>query len=498
MRWPAGGIRAVSRVVLIAAVVVLATLWEGWHPATGSAATRTYTAEYKGSLSFKADYEDYSGGPVFNRTSATLTFDAKIYTEVPPSGSPTSSGTLVAQGSYSSSSTNGPNVDTYGCTFHQIPRPDVARGLSADPSGAGATLQSLLQLNGSGNVPQGGCSQPRPVFFGLDSCGSAGCTGVCEEDYAPSQAGQFAAFQVADGPVVNTYPKTGSKTTRYEVTLDPKGRCFTGTQSVTLSIQAALTLGGGGATPPPRKSRRLTREERDAKIAALQQIRDTWGKALTACVGTAAFATLLAAGPAGTAVALVLVPAEAYQCKVYVEIIDDAANTFADPPLASDGIIAPVTSVAPPLPHLPSCQGVGAPRRALCARTRAQLLALLSADRRAAALTHAVELTISRESYAQSHHHGAAARHQDQALGALLGQLARARRTQSAAGARLAQILAAAHLQVRSSTRQSAAQITNLLGRLAPHGLTRRKLTAIDRALVRARPRDWLTALAAS
>jgi hypothetical protein len=110
-------------------------------------------------------------------------------------------------------------------------------------------------------------------------------------------------------------------------------------------------------------------------------------------------------------------------------------------------------------------------------------------------MAHAVELTVSRESFAQAHRHTMAAQRQNRTLGSLLG---RARRAESAAGARLARLLARAQLRVQRTQAQSAAEIATLLSRLAGHGLARDKLKAVDRALLDAQSRNWLRALSRS
>jgi len=484
--------RAHRTIVAILLLLACAAL-----PATAAAASRSYAGEYKGTLSFKADWEGESGGPVFNRVTGSATFDARFVTTVPESGGlPTTTGTFSGQGTYDSSSTNGPNVDTKHCSFSAPARADFSSGFSAAPGSAGAGLSTLLDQMVAG---AGGCLGRPSAYLGLNACGSSGCVGVCEEDYAAGKGGDFAKFQLATSPVEGTYPKTGSKTTNYDVTLDPSGPCFTGTQSVTLSVQAAFTLGGSGATVPPRKPApkrpRLTPEQRDAKIAALEELRDAWPKALTACSGTAAFATLLAAGPAGEAVALVLVPAEAYQCKAWVEVVDDAANTFKDPPLPSDDVIARVARAAPP--KLPTCAAADPSATALCDQTRAAVLAALAATRRTATVAHAIELTVSRESYAQAHHHQRAAARQNRALRKLNAQLATARKAEATTGRTLATVITGAGLTVTRDATQATSQTTTLLGRLAKQGLSRAKVKSIDASLLTPQAGDWLAALGA-
>src|SRR3954452_5097714 len=467
-------------------------------PATGLAKTSTYIGGYKGTLTFKADEEGQSGGPVLNRINAAVTFDAKFVNTVAESGGlPTTTGTLSAQGTYDSSATNGPNVDTKHCSFSAPPRADFSRGFSAAPGSSGADLNALVnQMVASTSE----CAGYPSTYLGLRACGSSGCTGVCEEHYAAGRTGDYAKFQLATSPVESTYPKTGSKTTNYDVTLNPSGPCFTGTQSITLSIQAVFTLGGSDATVPPRKPPTrppgLTKEQRDAKLAALETLQDAWGKALTACSGTAAFATLIAAGPAGEAVALVLVPAEAYQCKVWVEVFNDAANTFKDPPLPSDDVIARVAKAKPP--KLPACDTADPSAVALCNQTRTAVLASIVATRRTATVAHAIELTVSRESYAQAHHHRAAASKQNKALRKLNAQLAAARKAESASGGALARVISGAGLTVTRDAAQAASQIDTLVRRLAKQGLSRAKIKTIDAALLTPEPGDWLAALAAA
>jgi len=216
---------------------------------------------------------------------------------------------------------------------------------------------------------------------------------VCEENYASGRQGDFARFAAAVDPVVST-PRP--KTLSFDVTLDPKGRCFGGTQAVTVSLQATFVTGGGKATTPSRRPPGgLTKDQREAKVIALEQVRDTWDKALTACSGTAAFATLFAAGPAGAAVGSVLVPAEAYQCAIYLDIIRDAADTFADPPLASDDVVARVAA-ARGTPRLPACAAADPAARSNHDRSTASRQSperhdQPTAERRRSPLDHAAE-----------------------------------------------------------------------------------------------------------
>lgn len=490
---PAGGERA-RRWPLLAALVVLAAT--SVLPATATAATRAYAAHYKGTLTYRTAYENPAGGGSFHRITASVTFDAQVSTEYPSSGSPTTTGRVVAQGTYHEERTNGTDpqtnrlrVDTTDCTFRQKARPDLTV-LTAGPS-SGASFGRLV----GGMEVAGGTCLPTSVstYLGLQACGSAGCVSVCEENYAPGKGNDFARFAAAMDPVVSTpTPKTLS----FDVTLDPKGRCFDGTQSIVVSLQATFVTGGGRATTPARRPPGgLTKEQREAKVIALEEIRDTWDKALTACSGTVAFATLFAAGPAGEAVGSVLVPAEAYQCAIYVDIIRDAADTFADPPLASDDVIARVAA-ARGTPKLPACAAADPGARALCDRARSAALAAVAADRRTAQVTHAIDLTVSRESFAQQHHHTTAAARQNRALRTLSGQLAQARRASGAAGARLADVLRGGGLAVGRDQAQAAAQIATLARKLGRAGLKRSKLRTIDPSLLTPTAGDWLAALA--
>jgi hypothetical protein len=487
------GERARLRWLLAAAIAL--TAWVV-APAPATAATRAYAAHYKGTLTYRTAFENPADGGSFHRITASVSFDAKVSTEYPSSGSPTTTGTVVAQGTYHEEHTNGtdpqtnrPRVDTIDCTFRQKARPDLTV-VTAGPN-AGASLGRLV---GDMEVAGGTCL-PTSVstYLGLRACGSAGCVGVCEEDYAPGKQGDFARYSAATDPVVSG---SRPKTLNVDVTLDPKGRCFGGTQSVVVSLQATFVTGGGKATTPSRRPPGgLTKEQREAKVIALEQIRDTWDKALTACSGTAAFATLFAAGPAGEAVGSVLVPAEAYQCAIYVDIIRDAADTFADPPLASDDVVARVAA-APPAPKLPACAAADAGARALCDAARSAALASIAADRRTARIAHAIDLTVSRESFAQLHRHTTAAGRQNRALRTLSAQLAQARRAGGAAGARLAGVLRGGGLGVGRDRAQATAQVATLAGRLGRKGLQRSKLRAIDASLLTPAAGDWLAALA--
>lgn len=470
-------------------VVVLVVLGSAWPASPADAGTRSHAGGYAGTLTFSSDWEGRSGGPVFNRIKASVTFDARFVTTVPSGGGlPVTTGTIRAQGTYDAEATNGSRVDTKRCTFGGPARANL-NGFSAAPGNSGASLNSLVdQLV----VRSGDCPGTPSAWFGLDACGTSGCTGVCEEDYSGSQAPGFARFQQDISPVVRTFPKTGSRTTAFDATVEAGGPCFTGTQSVTVSINSALTLGGSGVAAAPPK-RRPTADQRAAKLAALETFREAWNRALTACAGVAVFGTLSAAGPAGEVAALILVPAEAIQCEQWYEVLDDAAYTVKDPPLASDDIVARVS--AAPATKVPTCATGTPAQAAFCSQLRTAVQRFVEATRRTRSVMHAIELTVSRESYAQAHGHTEAARRQDRALHGLNPSLAAARRGESAAGRTVATLMRGAGLSIVRDAAQAAAQTDGLLAGLARRGVSRAKVRSVDAALLTPKPGDWLAAL---
>ena len=243
------------------------------------------------------------------------------------------------------------------------------------------------------------------------------------------------------------------------------------TQSLTSVLQ--VTTNGKTAGPPPMK---LTPAEVQAKMDALQALRQTLPAALYPCVSLAAGTTLLAPTPLGLAVGGTLVAVGGKLCTDYLQTVVAEINTVKDPPRSDFNLLA---SGSAPLAAIAS----GSPA--------SRLLAAAGATRSAAA---AIATTLARETGARRAGKTAAAARQDRHLKALTVIFRRRWRAEVAAG----RVLAAQILRTGSAPRLSAAQAraaqSTLLRRLSARGLTTAN-TRFARHLLRAGPLDVLSTL---
>ncbi|WP_027006478.1 hypothetical protein [Conexibacter woesei] len=270
----------------------------------------------------------------------------------------------------------------------------------------------------------------------------------------------------------------------------------------TESIHATLTLTNTARRPPdigatpPKKT--LTPAQKQAKLAALDALEDTFQRALYPCgVGAGVGTALIAAGPVGLAVGGTMSALGTPLCLSYLKAIKAEADTVADPPdpaYRTAARIRPVAAPAAKLPACPAAQGAGSPG-AVCAQLQPAGQALLRATRATEAAATGLDTTISRETAAVRAGDRRATALQDRTLTTLGRSFAARRRTEAAAARRVAQILGGAGLNVTLDPSAAAAALTALQNRLVAAGLPAAKLTTALGAAPQATASDLLASL---
>lgn len=496
-RWGALGAAiafAIGIVVLVAGPLV----------AAASAASRAYTAEYKGSYLFTDDITDPYGD--YLHITETYSWDVHAYVTVPASGSLTYSHMLAALGTLKEDQQQGasftppPPATSETCTitplqtgapnlgaFNLVPLGHNRLGVSAVvPDTAGT------QLTISG--PNQNCD----VFSGNSVLLSNTATdGTAWTPFPHDSQGKI--FLDALAPTVDDVPAYGFSK-NYIASQIVTAHNGASIEVAHRSIHATLTTGGipnagGNGKPGSPGKRKLTKAEIDTKIDALKAMKLLWEKSLAPCSIAAATAPLFGTGPVGVAVAIVIVPISGTLCYVYTAAISEEVLAAADPPLPAYNTIAKLVKFRAPAPKLPSCTRYTGQVRALCQRLERASLSLVRAAEGTTSVAVAMATTIGRESAAQKAGKPGAVRLQDQWLGQLLVLFARARASERAAGRSLAGILQGAGTPVGLTAAQSPNAIAALLARLQRRGITRTKIGGLAPNLLIPRANDWLAAL---
>ena len=232
---------------------------------TASSCMPTYTAEYKGTFSFRQDYEGAgTSAGAFLRTTDTLTWDEKVITKARNPQDPstwTYQKTLTASGSTTVASSNGPS---FSCTLTQAANPNLNL-LTAGPNTLKAGTVDVSAFFPSDQLTASGTS---PLCGGLTDydCTDAGCVGVCSDAWASAaDAANSQKFDDAVTPSMNAaesrdpipYGATQRATSKCLLTITGPTPKSVGTETATRSISGTLTIGGGcsvaaavlGATP---------------------------------------------------------------------------------------------------------------------------------------------------------------------------------------------------------------------------------------------------------
>jgi hypothetical protein len=389
------------------------------------------------------------------------------------------------------SSTYAPPNTNQNCSFSIVPRTPLAQG---ELSPLRAVWRGTASIGGSAIMPITGS-------YAM----STGATSTAPSCEIPKTGGAGVVNQLPDAvaaifgeaEVTNVNAKLGGPTVTRRFDADgvtPDGRN-------TASLHATLTLSnsahkpaGTGATPPQS----FTPARKQAKLNALDALKDTMQRALYPCgVGAGVGTALIAAGPVGLAVGGTLSALGTPLCLSYLKTIKDEADTVADPPKPGYRTAAKIQTVHAPAAKLPACpasQGAGSPG-AVCAQLQPAGQTLLRATRATEAAATAIDTTISRETAALKAGDRKATALQDRTLTTLGRSFAARRRAEVAAAKAVAQILRGAALNVTLDPTAAAAALNTLQNRLIAARLPAAKLTTALSAAPQVTAFDLLTSL---
>jgi hypothetical protein len=451
-------------------------------------ADRWVTVEYQGTVDETFIYQP--SDPSVWQSTLHFTWDAREVFHLTSPDKVESKGLhLTIAGKQSS--THAPPNTNQDCSFSIVPRAPVAQGqlspLHAVWHGTNAIGGSaIMPITGSYAMSTGaistapGCEIPKT--------GGAGVVNQLPEAVATI----FGEAEVAnvDGQL------GGPAVTRH---FDQDGVTPDGRNAA--SLHATLTLSNsahqppnGGGTPPQS----LTPARKQAKLNALDAIKDTMQRALYPCgVGAGVGSALIAAGPVGFVVGGTMSALGTPLCLAYLKTIKAEVDTVADPPkpgYRTAAKIKPVHAPAAKLPACPAAQGAGSPG-AVCARLQPAGQTLLRATRATEAAATAIDTTISRQTAALEAHDRKATALQDRTLTTLGRSFAARRRAEAAAAKTVAQILRGAGLNVTLDPTTAAAALSTLQQRLIAARLPAAKLTTALGAAPQVTALDLLTAL---
>lgn len=411
----------------------------------------TATVEYSGKLA--QAYVAQQSDPALQQGKVTFTWDETATFALSGRAEHAETGRLVSwkltvSGGYQQ--TFAPPNQGLDCTSTFSLRPGARNPISVFYND-GAIGVTAIEPTG-GQFVQSSTSDPRSHCY-VDPDGAVGfvppdSTIRASEDVLLAKA----TVRVPSNPYSHTFAADGS------------GVEQDGSQ-VTQSLRGILQVTTNGQTSPPPKQR-LTPAEIQAKMNALQALKQTLPAALYPCVTLAAGTTLLAPTPLGLAVGGALVAIAGKVCADYYRTILAEIDTVKDPPRSDFDVLAAAGTVA----------AAAAPARRLLAAARAT---------RSAA--EAIALTLARESGARRAHNRAAAARQDRQLKKLNVLFGRRRATEVAAGRALALQFRASGSDPRLSAAQVRAAQSTLLRGLLAHGLNKANARFV-RGLLRSGP----------
>jgi hypothetical protein len=465
-----------------------AALFLGLAPAAAHA-DGWATVEYKGTVDESFIYQ--TNDPAVWQSMMHLAWDEREVFHLTGTSTVTPVGGLHLSISGQESSTYAPPNANQDCSFAIVPRKPLAKG---ELSPVDVVWRGTEAIGGSAFMPITGS-------YAM----STGATSTAPSCEIPVNGGAGAGDQIpdavakvyGDAEIANIDGKLGGPAvTRH---FDAEGTTPDGRN--TASLHATLTLTNTARKPPDvggTPPRSLTPARKQAKLHALDALKDTMQRALYPCgVGAGIGTALTAAGPVGLAVGGTMSALGTPLCLSYLKTIKAEADTVADPPKPAYRTAARIRPVAAPAVKLPACpaaQGAGSPG-AVCAELQPAGQALLRATRATEAAATALDTTISRETAAVRAGDGRATALQDRTLTTLGRSFAARRRAEAAAAQRVAQILGGAGLNVPLDPAAAAAALTALQNRLVAAGLPAAKLTTALGAAPQVTALDLLTSL---
>lgn len=465
-----------------------AALFLGLAPAAAHA-DGWATIEYKGTVDETFIYQP--SDPSVWQSTLHFAWDEREVFHLTGSGRSTPVGGLHLAITGQESMTYAPPNAGQDCSFAIVPRSPLAKG-QLSPLSVG--WNGTEDFGGSATMPiTGSYAMSTGATSTAPSCqlqpnGGAGVT-----DQIPDAVGRV----FGDAEVAGIQGRLGRPAvTRH---FDAEGRTPDGRN--TESIHATLTLTNSARRPPDAGGtppRSFTPARKEAKLRALDALKDTLQRALYPCgVGAGIGTALTAAGPVGLAVGGTMSALGTPLCLSYLKTIAAEADTVADPPQPGYRTAARIRPVAAPAAKLPACpaaQGAGSPG-AVCAQLQPAGQALLRATRATEAAATALDTTISRETAAVKAGDRRATALQDRTLTTLGRSFAARRRAEAMAARRVAQILGGAGLDVTLDPAAATAALTALQNRLVAAGLPTAKLTTALGAAPQVTASDLLTSL---
>lgn len=446
------------------------------------------TVEYKGTVDETFIYQP--SDPSAWQSTLHFAWDAREVFHLTGSDQVKSEGPQLTITGQQSSIYAPPNTNQ-NCSFSIVPRTPLAQG---QLSPLHAVWQGTESIGGSAIMPiTGSYAMSTGATSTAPSCEipKTGGAGVA------SQLPDAVAAEFGEAEVASIAGKLGGPTVTRRFDADgvtPDGRNAASLHATLTLSNSARKPSGAGGTPP----KSFTPARKQAKLNALDALKDTMQRALYPCgVGAGVGTALIAAGPVGLAVGGTMSALGTPLCLSYLKAIKAEADTVADPPQPGYRTAVKIHAVHAPAAKLPACpatQGAGSPG-AVCAQLQPAGQTLLRATRATEAAATAIDTTISRETAALKAGDRKATALQDRTLTTLGRSFAARRRAEAAAAKRVAQILRNAGLNVTLDPATAASALDTLQKRLVAARLPATKLTTALGAAPQVTAFDLLTSL---
>ena len=468
---------SLRQVIATVGVIAVAVLWAASPARAALSHDGSVTVEYSGTFAQSFVYQ--RANPAVWQGSMQFKWDEKATFALSGRAQGTPTATLVSASltiGGGESNTYAPPNAGHTCSAKFSLRPGAPMTIFLDYSVGLVSVHALLPTSGhyvQGSAgPKSNCYVPPSGGFGFAVPHSA------SKGFAAA-ADPLAAVTVPSNPYSRPFSANGSDT------------------QVTQTFSAVLEVVTNGKTGGPHHLK-LTPAEVQAKLNALDALKQTLPAAAYPCIAAAAGTVLLTGGLSGVAVGVPLIVLGAPLCSAYYSTILAELATVKDPPRDDYWILAPATATAAAGATIAAAAG-GCARwhkvaHTLCIKSTADSARLLAAAHATASVARAIAITIAREVGAQRAGNHAAAAAQDRHLRALERQFLARRRTEVAAGRALAALFHTAKATLVLDPSHAAQARRGLLAGLAKRGATRGQL-ALARRLLRAGRLDVLPTL---
>ena len=486
--------------------------------ASASAATRTLSAQYRGTYSLKQDVTDAAGD--YSHLKQTFTWNERVVTEFNGLVAGRSTKTLHVDGLLTQDAQQGakqkpvPPVSHVRCAVTELNTGvPFLNGLFVQPAAHGlATVGVGAALPGTVGTQLTITKSPDCLPSGLWLLSNPSSSSFTHQ--FPNDA-QTAMFNDAFGAFADGLPVEGG-VKRYDTEQSAvvKGGTASNPSTETISRSMHSVISTGSGPPPPLGTGngaaangpaappKPTPEEKQAARADLRPAIDA---AAGPCYQEGETLGLLGAGVlvigsgpiigGGLAIAGALTaPIVAPLCTAAIERIVADYRIYKDPPLP--GIHLAARPAAVRAPALPSCSRYRGLRLRFCSGLRADNARLVKAARHTTAVAKALETTVGRATAAKAAGDRSAIALQAATAKLLTSQFRAALRAQTSAGKRVATRLQGAGLKMQLTAEQSAKGIQAVLTRLAPKAIGTAELTPVAASALQPGAVDLLARLA--